>query len=85
MVLDVTHETMDDESTLLISRLTSLCMLTTYCLYLAFQLGTHTHIFSADGEDDEEEEEEERVLGASGAVPSAPSCKWHEIRESLAA
>ena len=66
MVLDVTHETFDADSTLLISRLTAVCMLCTYCLYLAFQLYTHTYIF-ADGDADEDDEEE-RVLGAGGAI-----------------
>jgi len=68
MVLDVTHETMDDGSTLLISRLTSVAMLATYGAYLTFQLKTHTHIFEDDGGDDDEDEEEERVLGVSGAI-----------------
>ena len=66
MVLDLTHEELDEDSGLLVSRLTSCCMLGTYCLYLAFQLGTHTHIF--EGEEDDDDEEEERILGASGAI-----------------
>ena len=38
MVLDLTHETADEESTLLISRLTAVCLLVTYLLYLCFQV-----------------------------------------------
>ena len=54
MVLDLTHEELDEDSGLLVSRLTSCCMLGTYCLYLAFQLGTHTHIFEGEEDDDDE-------------------------------
>jgi len=42
-------------------------MLCTYCLYLAFQLYTHAHIFEG-GDDGDDDDEEERVLGASGAI-----------------
>jgi len=66
MVLDQTHETFDDESTLLISRLTSVCMLATYALYLCFQLFTHTHMFQDD--DDDDDDGEERVLGMWGSI-----------------
>jgi len=71
MVLNSTHEQLDPESSLLVSRITSVLMLCVYCLYLAFQLGTHAHVFEdagGDGDDDDDEEEEERILGAWGAI-----------------
>jgi len=69
MILSSTHETLDDTSVLLISRLTSCAMLATYGFYLAFQLYTHTHIFEdGDDNDDDDDDEEERILGASGAI-----------------
>jgi len=71
MVLDVTHEALEEGSGLLVSRITSCLMLVVYCLYLVFQLHTHTHIFDPpddDDDDDDEEEEEEVILGVSGSV-----------------
>ena len=72
MVLDVTHETIDAESSLLISRITSILMLVTYCLYLVFQLYTHSHIFDEGDDDDDDDgdddDEEEAVLGVSGSI-----------------
>ena len=71
MVLDVTHEQLEPDSSLLVSRLVSILMLITYCLYLAFQLGTHAHIFEDnddDDDDDDDDDEEEAILGAWGAI-----------------
>ena len=72
MILNSTHETLDAESSLLISRITSSLMLALYLFYLMFQLCTHVHIFEPpdddDDEEEEEEEEEEAVLGVSGSI-----------------
>jgi len=68
MVLDQTHETLEPSSSLLISRLTSIAMLATYGMYLAFQLFTHTHIFEDDGSGGDDDDDEEAILGASGAI-----------------
>ena len=71
MILHQSHETLTEDSTLWISRITSSLMLGTYCLFLIFQLYTHSHIFEDpddDDDDDDEEEEEEAILGAMGAV-----------------
>ncbi|KAL1511461.1 hypothetical protein AB1Y20_006260 [Prymnesium parvum] len=65
MVLTATHEELDVDSSLVVSRASAAMMLLVYCSYLVFQLKTHTHLYEGDSIDDDEDE---RVLGASGAV-----------------
>lgn len=66
MILDQTHEELAPDSSLLVSRLTSIAMLATYAMYLAFQLFTHAHVFEDDSDGDDDDEEP--ILGASGAI-----------------
>ncbi|KAE8700878.1 Vacuolar cation/proton exchanger 1 [Hibiscus syriacus] len=51
------------ESTLHLSRASSIVMLVAYIGYIIFQLKTHRQIFDAHQEDEEEEEEEKAVIG----------------------
>jgi len=65
MVLTSTHEQLEPESSLMVSRVTSVIMLCVYASYLGFQLLTHNHLFEGDDDDDDEDE---KILGAWGAV-----------------
>lgn len=57
----------DTEANILVlSRGTSIIMLILYCLYLVFQLKTHTKLFDAEAQDGEEEEE--HILGTVAAT-----------------
>jgi len=65
MLLTATHEELDEQSSLTVSRVSSCLMLVVYGCYLVFQLVTHTDLF--EGEEGEVDDDE-RILGASGAV-----------------
>ena len=67
MLLDMTHEELSPDSSLMVSRTTSLTLLVVYFAYLYFQLISHSHLFE-DEEDGEVDEDEEKILGAWGAV-----------------
>jgi Ca2+:H+ antiporter len=54
----------EENSALHLSRCVSVVLLVTYCVYLYFQLVTHTHLF--EGEDTGEDEE--NILGFWGAI-----------------
>eukprot|EP00966_Prymnesium_polylepis_P153659 3548121-Prymnesium_polylepis.1 len=64
-LLTATHEELDEQSSLTVSRVSSCLMLVVYGCYLVFQLVTHTDLF--EGEEGEVDDDE-RILGASGAV-----------------
>jgi Ca2+:H+ antiporter len=58
----------DTESNILVlSRGTAIIMLILYCLYLVFQLKTHTKLFDAEAQDGEGDEEE-HILGPVSAT-----------------
>lgn len=65
MILTATHEELDSNSSLTVSRVSAVMMLAVYAFYLVFQLMTHTHLFEGDADDSADEE---RILGAFGAV-----------------
>ncbi|XP_031271155.1 vacuolar cation/proton exchanger 3-like [Pistacia vera] len=50
-------------STLQLSRASSIVMLVAYISYIVFQLKTHRQLFESQEEDEEEEEEEKAVIG----------------------
>jgi Ca2+:H+ antiporter len=63
-ILDETHNDSGDTAVLNLSRFIATIMLSLYCLFICFQLKTHTHLFQ--GEDDEEEEA--GILGFWGGI-----------------
>ncbi|CAI5960515.1 unnamed protein product, partial [Closterium sp. NIES-65] len=68
-VLQSTHtELHERDSTLALSRFSSVMMLVAYACYLYFQLKTHSHLYDDEGEDGDDEEDEEQVLGFWGAI-----------------
>ncbi|CAI5487773.1 unnamed protein product [Closterium sp. Naga37s-1] len=68
-VLQSTHtELHERDSTLALSRFSSVMMLVAYACYLFFQLKTHSHLYDDDGGDGDDDDDEEQVLGFWGAI-----------------
>lgn len=68
-VLHATHtELHDKESTLALSRFSSVMMLMAYACYLYFQLKTHTHLYDEGEDDGDDDDDEEQVLGFRGSI-----------------
>lgn len=63
-ILDQTHDDAGPNAVLNLSRFIAAIMLSLYCLFICFQLKTHTHLFQ--GEDDDEEEP--GILGFWGGI-----------------
>ena len=56
-----------DSNILILSRGTAIIMLILYCLYLVFQLKTHTELFDAEAQEGDEDESG-KILGPTSAT-----------------